>query len=42
MAATTGEPATRLPKVSVANVYDVQKVLRDDLLDCVGALPAAG
>ena len=31
--------ATRLPKPSVANVYDVQKVLRSDFLECLGALP---
>lgn len=32
--------ATRLPKASVANVYDLQKVLRSDLLEPVGRLPA--
>lgn len=32
--------ATRLPKASVANVYDVQKVLRSDFLECLGRLPA--
>jgi mRNA-degrading endonuclease toxin of MazEF toxin-antitoxin module len=32
--------ATRLPKPSVANVYDVQKVLRSDFGECLGALPA--
>ncbi|HEV8238977.1 MAG TPA: type II toxin-antitoxin system PemK/MazF family toxin [Thermoanaerobaculia bacterium] len=31
---------TGLGKDSVANVYDVQKVLRDDLVQRVGALPA--
>jgi len=31
--------ATGLRKVSVANVYDVQKVLRSDFLECLGALP---
>lgn len=31
--ATTG-----LPKVSVANLYDIQKVLRSDFLECVGQL----
>ncbi len=31
--------STGLPKASVANVYDVQKVLKVDLLRCVGALP---
>jgi mRNA-degrading endonuclease toxin of MazEF toxin-antitoxin module len=31
--------ATRLTKASVANVYDVQKVLRVDLLECLGMLP---
>jgi mRNA interferase MazF len=33
--------ATGLPKVSVANVYDVQKALRADFLERAGALPAA-
>ncbi len=32
--------ATRLPRASVANVYDVQKVLRPDFLECLGLLPA--
>lgn len=32
--------ATGLRKDSVANVYDLQKVLRDDLVQRVGALPA--
>lgn len=31
--------ATGLTKASVANVYDVQKVLRSDFLECVGTLP---
>ena len=31
--------ATRLPKASVANVYDVQKVLRSDFAECLGILP---
>ncbi len=31
---------TRLPKASVANVYDVQKVLRPDFVERVGILPA--
>jgi mRNA interferase MazF len=31
--------ATGLSKASVANVYDVQKVLRSDFLDRIGALP---
>jgi mRNA-degrading endonuclease toxin of MazEF toxin-antitoxin module len=31
--------ATRLPKASVANVYDLQKVLRSDLVSLVGVLP---
>jgi mRNA interferase MazF len=31
---------TRLPKPSVANVYDVQKVLRTDFVERLGALPA--
>jgi len=31
---------TRLPKTSVANVYDVQKVLRSDFLERLGLLPA--
>jgi mRNA interferase MazF len=29
---------TRLPRASVANVYDVQKVLRADFMDRVGVL----
>lgn len=33
--------ATRLPKASVANVYDVQKVLRSDFVERLGALPNA-
>lgn len=32
---------TRLPKASVANVYDVQKVLREDFAERLGALPSA-
>ena len=32
---------TRLPKPSVANVYDVQKVLRLDFMERLGTLPAA-
>ena len=31
---------TRLPKPSVANVYDVQKVLRADFARLLGSLPA--
>jgi len=31
--------ATRLPKASVANVYDLQKVLRSDFVEPLGALP---
>lgn len=31
--------ATRLPKASVASVYDLQKVLRSDLVSLVGVLP---
>jgi mRNA interferase MazF len=31
---------TRLPKPSVANVYDVQKVLRADFMERLGMLPA--
>lgn len=31
---------TRLSKSSVANVYDVQKVLRPDFVERVGVLPA--
>ena len=31
---------TRLAKPSVANVYDVQKVLRPDFIERVGTLPA--
>ena len=34
--------ATRLSKNSVANVYDVQKVLRSDFLECLGPLPPDG
>lgn len=30
---------TRLPKASVANVYDVQKVLLPDFMERVGFLP---
>lgn len=30
---------TRLPKASVANVYDVQKVLRTDFMQRLNALP---
>ena len=33
--------STRLPRASVANVYDVQKVLRPDFLECLGSLPTA-
>lgn len=32
---------TRLPKPSVANVYDVQKVLRPDFIERLGTLPVA-
>jgi mRNA interferase MazF len=32
--------ATGLPKPSVANVYDVQKVIRSDFLERLGSLPA--
>lgn len=31
---------THLPKPSVANVYDVQKVVRPDFVERLGALPA--
>ncbi len=31
--------ATRLPKAAVANVYDLQKVLRSDLVERLGELP---
>lgn len=31
---------TRLPKASVANLYDVQKVLRPDLVERLGTLPS--
>jgi len=34
--------ATRLPRASVANVYDVQKVLRSDFLECLGMLRPDG
>lgn len=33
--------ATGLLKTSVANVYDVQKVLRSDFVESTGTLPAA-
>lgn len=33
--------ATGLPKPSVANVYDVQKVMRSDFLERPGVLPPA-
>jgi mRNA-degrading endonuclease toxin of MazEF toxin-antitoxin module len=33
--------ATGLGKASVANVYDVQRVLRGDFLSCAGSLPPA-
>ena len=33
--------STGLPKASVANVYDVQKVLRSDFRECLGSLPPA-
>ena len=32
--------STGLPKPSVANVYDVQKVIRSDFLERLGVLPA--
>lgn len=32
--------ATRLPKASVANLYDIQKVLLPDFAERVGKLPA--
>jgi mRNA-degrading endonuclease toxin of MazEF toxin-antitoxin module len=32
--------ATRLPKASVANVYDIQRVVRSDFVERLGALPA--
>lgn len=32
---------TQLAKASVANVYDIQKVLRSDFLQCIGTLPIA-
>ena len=32
---------TRLSKVSVANVYDVQKIIVDDMLERLARLPAA-
>jgi mRNA interferase MazF len=31
---------TRLPRTSVANVYDMQKVLRSDLVERLGMVPA--
>lgn len=33
--------ATHLHKASVANVYDIQKVLRPDLIERLGSLPQA-
>jgi mRNA-degrading endonuclease toxin of MazEF toxin-antitoxin module len=30
---------TRLPKASVANIYDIQKTLRSDFVERVGVLP---
>ena len=33
--------ATGLPKTSVANLYDIQKVLRADLIERLGSLPNA-
>jgi mRNA-degrading endonuclease toxin of MazEF toxin-antitoxin module len=33
--------STGLPKESVANLYDIQKVLRSDLVENVGRLPTA-
>jgi mRNA interferase MazF len=33
--------ATHLPKASVANVYDLQRVLRADFVECLGTLPQA-
>ncbi|MGQ0737369.1 MAG: type II toxin-antitoxin system PemK/MazF family toxin [Acidobacteriota bacterium] len=32
--------ATGLPRTSVANVYDVQKILRSDFVESTGTLPA--
>jgi mRNA-degrading endonuclease toxin of MazEF toxin-antitoxin module len=32
--------STGLPKASVANTYDIQKVLRSDLIERAGILPA--
>lgn len=34
-----GRRATGLSKASVANVYDLQKVLRSDFMQCLGMLP---
>jgi len=36
-----GRKATGLPKASVANVYDIQKALRIDLVERLGILPRA-
>jgi len=36
-----GRKATGLSKVSVANVYDIQKALRFDLVERLGVLPRA-
>ncbi len=33
--------ATGLAKPSVANVYDVQRVLHGDLVECTGSLPTS-
>jgi len=32
--------ATHLPKPSVANIYDLQKVVRSDFRECLGMFPA--
>lgn len=36
---TLEKHSTGLPKPSVANVYDLQKVLRSDLAECLQPLP---
>ena len=33
--------STGLPRPSVANLYDIQKVVRDDFVDRLGVLPPA-
>jgi hypothetical protein len=35
----TCDALPRRGEISVANVYDVQKVLRSDFMECLGMLP---